>query len=153
MATYYARQFIGVADGTKIPADRADGRQVGAMKGVTVATKDYTGANAAAPALVAGDKIYLGKLRAGELLTGVRLQSDTSWGTTTISIGTLASPAKYVNADTMTAVNRPTDLALLASAVAAGPLAADEDVYATIAVAGVAAAVVANFMLERSAVH
>lgn len=152
MATYMARQFIGVADGTKIPADRPDPRQVGAAKGVTVATKNNTGADAAAPALANGDKIYIGKLRAGELLTDIKGLTDTSFGAVTISIGTLTTPAKYVNAATLTALNVPTSLGPLASALAAGPLAADEDIYATVSGA-VAAAVVAHFILERACIH
>lgn len=147
MATYYAKQQVGVADGTKIPADKADGRQVGAAKGVTVASKDNTNA------LVATDKIYLGKLRAGELLTAIHGLTDTSWGTATISIGTLTTPAKYVNAVTLTAVNVPTALGPLASALDAGPVTADEDLYLTVGVAGVAAAVKTAILLERACIH
>lgn len=147
MPTYMAKQFVGVADGTKFPADKADGRQVGASKSVTVASKDNTNA------LVATDKIYLGKLRAGELLTAIHAITDTSWGTATISIGTITTPAKYVNAATLTTLNSPVSLGPLAAAIDAGPVGADEDLYATIAVAGVAAVVKTAFLLERIGIH
>lgn len=141
MATYYALQQVGVADGTQIPSLKADNRQVGAKAARTIATKDNTNA------LAANDLVYLGKIRQGEMLVNVSLLSDTSFGAVTISIGTLASPTKYVNADTMTTTNKLTALSLLASAVAAGPLAADEDIYAKVS-GTVAAAVVAHFFLD-----
>ena len=147
MATYMAKQFVGVFDGTKIPADKADGRQAGATKGITIASKDNVNA------LVATDKIYIGKLRTGEMLTDIKAVTDTSLATATISIGTLALPNKYVASATLTVINVPTSLGPLASAVDAGPVAAEEDLYATIAVAGIAAAVKAAFMLERSFIH
>lgn len=147
MPTFFAKQFVGVADGTKIPADRADGRQAGATKGVTVGSKDNTNI------LAIADKLYIGKLRAGELLTGIHAITDTSLGTTTVSIGTLATPAKYVNALTLTALNAPVALGPLASAIDAGPVSADEDLYATFAVAAVPAVVRTVFLLERTAIH
>ncbi len=146
MATYYAKQFVGVADGTKIPADKADGRQIGATKGVTVATKDNTNA------LANNDLVYIGKLRVGELLTDLKGLTDTSFGAVTISVGTLADPVKYVNAATLTAVNVPTSLGPKAAALAAGPLTADEDLYVKVSGA-VPAVVVAHWMIERACIH
>lgn len=152
MATYIARQFVGVVDGTQIPALKADGRQIGASKGVTVATKNYTGVDAAAPALANTDKVFVGKLRAGELLTDFKVLSDTSFGAVTISLGTLTDATKYVNAALMTAVNAPTSIGPKASALAAGPVAADEDLYITVSGA-VAAAVIASFLTEIARIH
>ena len=147
MPTFMAKQFVGVFDGTKIPADKADGRQIGAVKGITIASKDNVNT------LVATDKIYIGKLRPGEMLTDIKGVTDTSLATATISIGTLALPNKYVASATLTALNVPTSLGPLASAVDAGPVTAEEDLYATIGVAGIAAAVKTAFLLERSCIH
>jgi hypothetical protein len=145
MATYYAKQYVGVADGTKAPADRADGRQVNAKKSQIVATKDNVNATAA------NDLIFIGRLRAGEMVTKIEAITDTTWGAVTISIGTIASPTKYVNAATLTALNVPTALGPLASAVAAGPLTADEDIYAKVS-GVIAAAVVTHFITHLSSV-
>jgi len=61
MANLYALQQVGVADGTVIPAAKADGRQVSAKESVTVASK------VAGQAWANGDKIFLGRLRAANL--------------------------------------------------------------------------------------
>lgn len=146
MATYYAKQYVGVTDGTKAPPDRADGRQVNAKKSQIIATKDNTNG------LAANDLVFIGRLRAGDLVTKIEVLTDTSFGAVTLSIGTLASPTKYVNAATFTTpLNVPSALGPLASAVAAGPLTADEDIY--LKVSGVvAAAVVAHFITHISSV-
>jgi len=145
MATYYAKQFIGVADSTKVPPDRADGRQVGAKESTTVATKDNVNATAA------NDLIYVGRIRAGEMMVGFSGLTDTSFGAVTISVGTVTNPTKYVNAKTLTATDVPTALGPNAAALAAGPLTADEDIY--VKVSGViAAAVVAEFITRIASV-
>lgn len=146
MATWYAKQQVGVADGTKIPPNKASGSEVGAKVSVHVASKN------AGEVWANGDVIYLGKLRKGEHLRRVWLNSDTSFGTTTVSIGTLAVPAKYVSAKTMTVVDTPTMLGPKASTADDGPLTADEDIYATLAVGGVAGVVLASFELEFASV-
>lgn len=148
MATYYALQQAGVSPDTSvIPANKADGRIVGAKCAATIATKDYTANNAAAPALAANDLIYLGKLRAGELLDAIEYLTDTTWGAVTVSIGTIAAPTKYVNAQTMTGINTWTALPMVASTITAGPVSADEDLYAKVS-GVVAAATISHFKLK-----
>lgn len=143
MTDFYALQQVGVADGTAIPPDRSDGRQVGARKLVTLASKDTTNL------LTAGsDRVYLGKKPAGYKLVDVKLVSDTSFGTTTIDIGTDDVADKYVDGATMTAVNIPTSIGPKASTVDDDPSDEEEDLYATILTTNVAAAVVASFILE-----
>lgn len=145
MATYYATQQVGVADATLIPANKADGRQVNAKESVLVATKDNTNA------LAANDLIYLGKVPAGSLINSIAVISDTSFGAVTLSVGTAATPGKYVNAKTNTATDVPTALGPNAAAVNAGPSTVDEDLY--LKVSGVvAAAVVATFVIRYSSV-
>ncbi len=137
MADFYAKAFVGVADGTKIPPDRADGRVVGAKRSTIVAAK------VAGQALAIGDRLYLGKLRAGELVREIRINTDTSLGTTTVAIGTPGTPAKYRAAAVYTTpLNVPTPIGPVAAIAISDPLTADEDIWATLGVGGIAGAVV-----------
>lgn len=142
MAQYYAAQTVGVLDGTKIPAERSNGQMVGAKKSVTLATK-VTGT-----AWNAADTIVLGALAPGEMLVGVRLTTGASLGTSTVQVGSVATPAKYTGAMTLTVVDVPTVLGPKAAALAAGPLTAPETIIATIGVAAIVAGTVLTFELE-----
>lgn len=143
MADLYAAAFVGVKDGTKVPADRADGRLVNGKNRSTLAAK-VTGA-----AIAAGDLLYLGTVRAGERISEIRFTTDTSLGTTTFSIGTKAAPAKYRAAAVFTTpLGVPTNVGPLAAPLVAGPLTADEDIWATFAVAGIAGSVVMAFEID-----
>lgn len=140
MADFYLDSFVGVADATKVPADRADGRKVGAKR------SGIFGAKPAGVAYANGDRIFLGRVRAGESIRDILGITDTTLGTTTISIGTTATPAKYVNAKTLTAVDTPTSLGPRGTAAVLPPLTADEDIWATLGVGGIAGGI--NLSLE-----
>lgn len=142
MADLYAAAFIGVKDGTKVPADRANGQIVNSKRRSTLAAK------AAAQAIASGDRLFLGTLRAGERLAEIIGNTDTSLATTTISIGTTASPTKYVNAATLTATNINVILGPRTAPLIAGAVTADEDLWATFGVAGVAGGVNFAFQLD-----
>lgn len=142
MADVYATQQVGVADGTQIPDERADGREVGAESRVTIASKPV------GTALNINDRLYLGKRPAGMKLVGVKLVSDTSFGTTTIDVGDGTTADKYVDGKTMTAVNVPTAIGPKASTVDDEAGDEQEDLWATILTANVGSAVVASFILE-----
>jgi hypothetical protein len=143
MPDIYARTFVGVKDGTKTPADRADGRLVGAKQSMIVAPK------VAGQAIAAGDQFFIGTLRAGESLRDIRINTDTSLGTTTFSVGPKATPAKYRPAATFTTpLNVPTSVGPIASQAILDPLTADEDIWATFAVAGIAGSVVLAFEMD-----
>jgi len=133
MPTQYLDTFRGVADGTLIPNAKADGRQSGAKESVTFGSK-----LAADGAWAAADVIYACRLRAGEQLVSATGNTDTTLGTTTLSLGTLANPTKYVNAALLTAINVPTALGPKTAAAVAGPITADEDLYWTLGVGGIA---------------
>lgn len=141
MADFYATEYVGGPDGTANPPKKLDGRLVGAKTRRNRATKPAT-------ALAIGDRFYLGKVPAGASVRGFPANTDTSFGTATISIGTTAVPAKYVAAATLTAINVPTPLGPKASAHVAAPLTADEHLWATIGVAAVAAATIAAIETE-----
>lgn len=143
MARFYAAQQVGVLDGTKIPADRASGQQVGAKKSVILASKP------AAAVYAAGDDIVLGELRPGEKLVGVRITSDTSLSTATVAVGIAGNTGKYVAARTFTTpLDVPTPIGPKASVLAADPVSARETILATLAVGGIAGGVNVTFELE-----
>lgn len=146
MANFYAAQQVGVADGTKNPPDKADGRVVGAKLSTIAASK------VAGQAWAQADKVFLGRLNPGESIRQILATTDTSLGTTTLSIGTLAAPAKYVNGATLTALNAPTTIGPLAAALAAGPPSVGEDLWMTFGVGGVAGATVLNLDIRIASV-
>lgn len=140
MATLYARTFVGVKDATLVPPLRADGRLVGAKVSAIVAPKVI------GQAVANGDLMFIGTVRAGESVREILLNTDTSFGATTFSIGTIASPAKYRAAAVHTTpLNVPTPVGPIATIADDDPLTADEDLYATFAVGGVAAGVFFTF--------
>jgi hypothetical protein len=84
-----------------------------------------------------GDTITVLRLPAGFVPLWGQLVSDTSLGSSTISIGTAASAAKYRAAATFTPTDTPTPFGKAANLGAA--LAASEDVLITIATAALPA--------------
>ena len=147
MADFYSQQSVGVADGTVIPANKADGTQVGAKKSSITASKPI------GQALAAADRLYLGKLRAGERVAQILLTTDTSLGTSTVAIGTTATPAKYVAATTFTTpTDRPTAIGPKASTLDDGPLTADEDLWLTVAVATIVGTTIMSVEIEFTSV-
>jgi hypothetical protein len=156
MATKYALQQKGVADGTKIPPDKSDARQVLGHKLSLIASKDA----AAVEAWNSGDVIYLGRKPAGFKITSIKVTTDTSFATSTLSVGVGGDPraggavvtaAKYANAKTVTAVDTPTIIGPLASQMVAA-VPDEEHLWLTIGVANIAAAVVASLEIEMSGV-
>lgn len=141
MADLYALEFVGGPDGTQASPKKLDGRIVGAKKRRTRAVKPSTILNV-------GDRLYLGKLPQGGVLTLITGNTDTSLGTTTLSIGTTATPAKYVNAKTLTATDTPTSLGPRVTAAVLQPTERDEELWLTVGVAAIPAVVVASFGWE-----
>lgn len=135
MATYFAKEFVGVRDGTISPPNYADARIVDSKKRCTRATKDNVNA------LAVGDKVYIGRLPLGAIAKTFSINTDTALGGATISIGTLANPTKYVNAKTSASVDLPAVIGPSAVSAVADPLGAIEDLYATIGGAAIPAAV------------
>lgn len=148
MARFYAAQQVGVLDGTKIPADRADGRQVSAGKKVTLASK-VPGA-----AWAVGDDVVLGKLAPGEKLTAVRICTDTSLGSSTIAIGVPGATGKYVAARTFTTpLDAPTVIGPRASTLDDAPLEDEELILLTVAAANIAAGTLLTIELETCSIN
>ena len=146
MADLFATTFIGVRDGTKNPPDRTDGRLIGAKASKIVAPK------LAGQAINIGDQMFIGTVGPNESIREFTLNTDTSLGTTTFSIGTKALPAKYRAAGVFTApLDIPTNVGPRASTSAA-ILTAPEDIWVTFAVAAIPGAVVMTFETEISSV-
>lgn len=141
MADFYIDSQVGVADGTKIPADKADGRKVGAS------SRRIFGSKTAGQAWANGDQIYLGKLRQGESVREIMVTSDTTLGTTTLSVGPKTATTKYANARTMTTPDVPTLIGPRGTAADDAPLAADEDIWLTLGVGGIAGGINVTFEL------
>lgn len=142
MAKVYAAAFIGVADGTKTPPDRADGRLVGASIRKTVAAKP------AGVALASGDLMYIGRKRPGETIRAISVIASASLATSTLSIGTEAAPTKYAAARTMTVVDTPTFIGPKATTADDAPDALDEAIWATVGVATIAAGTFMTIEME-----
>lgn len=147
MATKYVLQQRGVADGTSIPADKADGRQVNAMRKVLVASKPTD------EAWNTGDVIFLGKKAAGSKITGIRLTTGTSLSTTTIDIGDGTTVDKYVDGATLTTTDRPTYIGPKASIADDDPDAGEVALWATILTTNIAAGVALTLEIELACIN
>lgn len=141
MADYYAVEYQGAVDGTSNPPKKLDGRLVGAKKRRNRATKPPT-------PLAVGDRFYIGKVPQGATVRTIAVNTDTSFGSATLSIGTTANPTKYVNAKGVTATDVPTGIGPRAAVHAAAPLTADEGLWATVVGAAIPAVVVAVIETE-----
>lgn len=141
MADHYPKQQVGVADGTKTPADRADGREVNAKRRSILASK-VTGT-----AWASGDRVFLGKKPQGYKLTDVKVCASASLGTSTLDVGDADTANKYVAGATMTTADVPTSIGPKASTLAADPGAA-EDLWLTIGVAAIVAGTELTVNLE-----
>lgn len=123
----YALTFAGVLDGTKQPADLADGRRVGANVRVISAVVGLA-------AQAAADTIVVGVRPPNSTFLRAELTTDTSLGAATVAIGNAGNPAAYKDAAVFVDVNKPTPFAK-ASAKAAAPNADAEEILLTIGAA------------------
>lgn len=135
MADLYAVEFVGGPDNTQQPPKKLDGRLVGAKKRRTRAVKPSTILNV-------GDRLYIGKLPQAGVFTQISAVADVSLGSATLSVGTTAVPAKYVNARTLTATDVPTSIGPRAAAAILQPVDADEHLWVTVGGAAIPAATV-----------
>lgn len=142
MADIFPIQQKGVADGTAIPADRADGRQVGAPVLRTFASK------ATDEALAAGDRFYLGKKPCGCKVSNVLVTTAVSMGAATFDIGTDADPDKYVDGKGVTTTDVPVSVGPIASTLDDAPSDDEEDLWATVAGATIATATALTIQVE-----
>lgn len=153
MATKYASQQQGVMDGTNVPPNKADGREVNADKQVILASK-----LAGTDAWNSGDIVYLGRKPAGRKISRIDLTTDTSLSTSTLSVGIGTDPrvsasvttaAKYASAVTHTTpLDKPTAIGPLASTMDDAP-GDEEHLWLTVGTTNIAAAVVVTIAIEH----
>ena len=155
MATKYATQQQGVADGAAFPAEKSDGREVNANRKVTLASKE------AGVAWANGDTIYLGEVPVGSKITDIKVCAGASLGTSTIAIGTGGDPREggavddataYTDAKTMTVANVPTSIGPKAAKIDDAPASEPEHLYATIGTADIAAAALVTIAIELAGI-
>lgn len=132
MPDFYGSTFAAAKTGVP-PRAFPDGARAAAKQRVTI-EEINTGA---VPPII-GDRIYLGKLPAGAVYQGVRLTTQNSLGAAQLAIGTPAAPAKYRAAAVFTTPDAPTMVGTAATK-SQGPLAADEEIWATISAAALPA--------------
>ncbi len=142
MATKYAVQQIGVADGTEIPALKADGRQVNARRHCIIASKP------AGVAWANGDVIFLGKKPAGSKIVDIKVCTGTSFSTTTLDVGDGTTADRYVDGATNTVVDKMVSIGPKASTLDDDPLDAEEEIWLTVLTTDIGSAVLASFLIE-----
>jgi hypothetical protein len=125
MADFFGSTFAAAKSGTLPQQQPASGFCNGKRRSHT---EIFTFAGQAA-----GSTLYLGTLPIGAIFEDVVVTTSVTTGTTTLSVGTKASPAKYTAAQAYTVVDSPTGAAKT-SAKAQGMLATPDDVFATTAV-------------------
>lgn len=146
MAVQYPKQLVGVVDGTLVPARAADGREIGAFTRRSIFSK-VTGTIWAV-----NDTVPLGTKPAGHKITSIRLVTGTSLGSTTIDIGIAGAVNKYVDGATLTTTNVLTEIGVNAAAMADDP-GEEEQIFATILTANIAAATVLSFIVETTGIN
>jgi hypothetical protein len=135
MPTYYSREMRAVADNPRnIPGNEALGGRLRLFRAtIALDAPDLTSTTAGA-SITASDPVVLARVPAGYRFSHGRTTTSVSLGTSTIAIGIAGATGKYRAAAVFTATDTPTNFGA-AAAIAAGPLAADEEIIMTTAVA------------------
>lgn len=128
MATGYAAELVGVADGSIIPAKLLDGRVQGGRVRAYIATLDMAQATTKR---ANGDTNHLFGIPAGEKPIALGLCASATMGANaTVAVGTAAAAGKYRAAATHTVTTLV--WSALSSFLDDAPLAAAEDVILTV---------------------
>lgn len=132
MPAYLSTDLTGSANQTSVPvgykpAATVVGARLKRLRGLFTLNTQTT-----------SDTLVIGNLPAGATFAFGKLTSSVSLGTSTVAIGITGTTGKYRAAAVFTAVDTPTDFGTAAQ-VAASPLSAEEQVFATIAVASLPA--------------
>jgi len=132
MPAYLSTDLTGSANQTSVPtgyrpAATVVGARLKRLRGLfTLATQTTS------------DTLVIGSLPAGATFAYGKITSSVSLGTSTVAIGITGTTGKYRTAAVLTTADTPTDFGNTAQ-VGASPLAAEEQVFATIAVASLPA--------------
>ena len=133
MAAYLSPDLTGSANQTSVPtgfkpAATVYGARVKRLRGsFTLATQTTS------------DTLVIGSLPAGSTFAYGKITASVSLGTSTIAVGVTGTTGKYRAAAVFTTVDTPTDFGNATTVASATPLAAEEQVFVTIATASLPA--------------
>ena len=133
MPAYLSTDLTGSANQTSVPvgykpAATVYGARLKRLRGsFTMATQTTS------------DTLVIGNLPAGATFAFGKLTSSVSLGTSTIAVGITGTTGKYRAAAVFTATDTPTDFGTAAQVANSTPLAAEEQVFVTIATASLPA--------------
>ena len=148
MAKFYSTEFRNAGDVPfRPPGDAAYGARERCYRATISLDVPALSSTTAGAVIATTDTVSLGVRPAGTRFLGGKITSSVSLGTSTIAIGTAASPAKYKAAAVFTAVDTPT-LFGNAAAMAAVETLADEEIIMTIAVANLPTTAGARLMID-----
>ncbi|MEO0498982.1 MAG: hypothetical protein AAF205_00295 [Pseudomonadota bacterium] len=133
MAEFFAREARFLDKSQATSAVRASARESNGKVYVVKATIDL-----AAQTNASGDTHVLGQLPVDRSFLFGQIVTTVSLGTSTVSIGTRATPALFRAAGTFTTTNVPTNFGA-AAAVGATPVEGGDDLLLTVATAGLPA--------------
>lgn len=133
MAAYLSTDLTGSANQTSVPVGYKPAATVYAarlkrLRGSFTLNTQTT-----------SDTLVIGTLPTGATFAYGKLTSSVSLGSSTVAIGIAGSTGKYRAAATFTTADTPTDFGTAATVASATPLAAEEQVFVTIATASLPA--------------
>mgnify|MGYP001809917327 FL=1 len=135
MAVFYSNETRGVADS---PRNLIGNEAYGGRKRLFRATIPLDAPNltssTAGSQVTTSDTIVLARVPAGYRFVEGVITTSVSLGSSTVAIGITGSTGKYRTAAVFTATDTPTRFGNVA-AMAAGPLAAEEEIFITVAAA------------------
>ena len=135
MPTFYTDEMRAAADVPRnLLGNEALGGRVRLFRGVLRLDTPALNSTSNGTVVTASDPVVITRLPAGYRFVRGMLTSSVSLGTSTIAIGIAGTPGKYRAAAVFTAVDTPTDFGV-AARLADGPLAVEEEVIMTTAVA------------------
>lgn len=137
MPQYFPREVrvLGDVPPNNVGADAGVGDRVRCFRSTIHLDTPFINGTTAATQVLTTDTVYLARVPAGMRFLFGKITSSVSLGTSTVAIGTAATPGLYRAAATFTAVDTPTDFGPAASAMALASIAADQVVILTPAVA------------------
>ena len=133
MPAYLSTDLAGSANQTSVPvgykpAATVYGGRLKRLRGLFTLNTQTT-----------SDTLVIGSLPAGATFAFGKLTSSVSLGTSTIAVGITGTTGKYRAAAVFTATDTPTDFGTAAQVANSTPLAAEEQVFVTIATASLPA--------------
>lgn len=133
MAAYLSTDLTGSANQTSVPvgykpAATVYGARLKRLRGSFTLNTQTT-----------SDTLVIGNLPTGATFAYGKLTSSVSLGSSTVAIGITGTTGKYRAAATFTTADTPTDFGTAATVASATPLAAEEQVFVTIATASLPA--------------